>query len=54
MAAEIFPLVIPSINLAKNNITNARVITKVPRRDELTLNMFLRQKQCYKKKYPAD
>ena len=35
-----FPSVIPSINLAKNNITKGRVRTKVPRSGELTLKIF--------------
>ena len=32
-----FPPVNPSISLAKNRSNNGRVITKVPRKDELTL-----------------
>ena len=37
---EIFPPVIPSINLAKNITTKGRDITKVPRSGELTLKIF--------------
>jgi hypothetical protein len=40
LATEIFPPVSPSINLARNNTSNGRVITKDPRRAELTLKIF--------------
>lgn len=40
MATEIFRPVIPSITLAKNNTSKGRVITKGPRRTELTLKIF--------------
>src|SRR5689334_9229182 len=39
LATEMFPPVSPSINLARNNTSNGRVITKVPRR-ELILKIF--------------
>jgi hypothetical protein len=59
LATEMFPPVSPSINLAKNNISNRRVIAKVPRRDELTLKIFslgknnARRKNIQPTKVPA-
>ena len=40
LATEMFPPVNPSINLARNSTSSGRVITKDPKRAELTLKIF--------------
>jgi len=50
LATEILPPVIPSIDLAKNNIINGRVITKVPINNQLILKRFSTGKNNAKRK----